>query len=66
MLACRTFVKFSFGLIFSTEHELATMWLFAFLGETRLRFTLLGRASFRSFIRTSRNQPLENLENGLT
>ena len=36
-----------------------------FLGETRMRFALLGWASF-PFVRTSRNQPLEYLENGLT
>ena len=34
-----------------------------FLGETRLRFALLGRGTF---VRTSRNQPLEYLKNGLT
>ena len=37
-----------------------------FLGETEMRFALLVWASFRSFVRTSRNQPLEYLENGLT
>ena len=46
------------------------VYLLPLLGETRLRFGLLGQASFRSFVRlfvrTSRNQPLEYLENGLT
>ena len=37
-----------------------------FLGETRMRFALLGWASFRSFVRSTRNKLLEYLENGLT
>ena len=40
--------------------------LVIFLGETRMRFALLGWASFRSFVRSTRNQLLKYLENGLT